>query len=230
MVEADGREPGVERYLLRDQVLGTHRAVRFDAGHGERAFGCARLFLSRLFLSAWRGVPGAVAWARRVLEVQHTGPNASDVSGRFPLDELRALPLRPETWQVGLIPLLDEPNDDHAPLWLFGIANVDGRELRAASVIDQTPTEAVVWSRLIAAFLGPMYGDPSRPWTLVACRPEFCDAWKPWLSRIGVRCRYETDPQPVGQLLEAMRQAVADHALPLAGDVDIREFPQSDSV
>ena len=50
------------------------------------------------------------------------------------------------------------------------------------------------------------------------------------LSKIGVRCRYENDPQPVGQLLEAMGQVIEQHEQPPAEDLDICEFPQSDAV
>ncbi len=229
LVEANHLEPGFEHYLLRDKVLEANREVRFDAGHAERAFSCARLFLP-----AWRGVPGAAAWVRRVLKVPPTGADADDVPRLFPRDELRALPLRRETWQVGLMARPDEPHDEphgeHAPMWLFGVANVGGQEIRAMTVIDQPLTETVVWNRMIQSFLNPMDGNPARPSTLVVCRREFRDAWEPLLSEIGVRCRYENDPQPVGQLLEGMSLAIEKHALPPAEGLDIREFPQSDAV
>ena len=149
-------------------------------------------------------------------------------------DELRALPLRRQTWQVGLMPRPDVPDDEprgeHAPMWLFGVANVGGQEIRAMTVIDQPLTETVVWNQMIQSFLSPIDGDPARPSTLVVCRREFCDAWEPLLSEIGVRCRYENDPQPVGQLLEAMGHEIEKRALPPAEDLDIREFPQADAV
>ena len=192
LAEADHLEPGFEHYLLRDKVVDAGCAMRFDAGDAERAFGCARLFLP-----AWRWVPDAVAWARRVLKVPPTGAGPDNVPRRFPRDELRALPLRRENWQVGLTPRSDEPNGEHAPMWLLGVANVGGQEIRAVTVIDQPPTETVVWNQMIQSFLSPIEGDPARPATLVVCRREFCDAWEPLLSEIGVRCRYENDPQPV---------------------------------
>jgi len=229
LVEADHLEPGFEHYLLRDKVVDARREVRFDAGDAERSFGCARLFLP-----AWRGVPGAATWARRVLKVPPTGADPDDVPRRFPRDELRALPLRRQTWQVGLMPRPDVPDDEprgeHAPMWLFGVANVGGQEIRAMTVIDQPLTETVVWNQMIQSFLSPIDGDPARPSTLVVCRREFCDAWEPLLSEIGVRCRYENDPQPVGQLLEAMGHEIEKRALPPAEDLDIREFPQADAV
>ncbi|MDA1055270.1 MAG: tetratricopeptide repeat protein [Planctomycetota bacterium] len=225
LVEADHLEPGFERYLLQDEVVDARREVRFDVGPAERAFGCARLFLP-----AWRGVPGAASWARRVLKVPPTGADPDDVPRRFPRAELRSLPLRRETWQVGLMPCRDEPHDDETPMWLFGVANVEGQELRAATVIDQRLTEAVAWNGLIQSFLSPIDGDEARPRTLVVCRREFHDAWKPLLKEIGIRCQYEDDPQPVGQLLEAMGDVIKQQELPPAENVDIREFPQSDAV
>ncbi|MGO9598814.1 MAG: tetratricopeptide repeat protein [Isosphaeraceae bacterium] len=218
LVEADHLERGFEHYLLRDMVVDARREVRFDAGDAERSFGCARLFLP-----AWRGVPGAATWARRVLKVPPTSADPDDVPRRFPRDELRAVPLRRETWQVGLMSRPDVPHDephgDHAPMWLFGVANVGGQEIRAMTVIDQPLTETVVWNQMIQSFLSPIEGDPARPSTLVVCRREFCDAWKPLLSEIGVRCRCVNDPQPVGKLLEAMGRAIDKHALPPADDI-----------
>ena len=220
LVEADYLEPGFERYLLQDKVLDAGRKVRFDAGDDARAFGCARLFLP-----VWRGVPGAASWARRVLKVPPTGADADDEPRRFPRDELRELPLRREIWQVGLM-----PHGEGGSMWLFGVINVGGQQIRGATVIDRTLTETVVWNQLIQSFLNPMDGEPTRPSELVVCRREFSDAWKPLLAEIGVRCRFENDPQPVGQLLKAMGREIETHELPAADDIDIREFPQSDAV
>jgi hypothetical protein len=225
LVEAHGLEPGFEHYLLRDKAVDTRNELRFDASPAERAFGCARLFLP-----AWRGVAGAAAWARRVLKVPPTSADPDDMPRQFPRDELRALPLRRETWQVGMAPHPGPPRAEHVPMWLFGVANVGRREVRALTIIDQPRTEIFVWNQLIQSFLGPMEGEPGRPSTLVVCRREFCDAWGPLLSGIGVRCRYESDPQPIGRLLEAMAREVEKRSLPPAEDIDIREFPQSDAV
>ena len=233
LAEADHLEPGFEDYLLRDKVVDASRQVRFDAADAERAFGCARLFLP-----VWRGVPGAAAWARQILKVPTTGTDPSDEQRRFPRSELRALRLCKETWQVGLMPAPDVPDgesDDeshggHLPMWLFGVANIEGQEIRSMTVIDQPLTETVAWNEMIQAFLAPMDGAPARPATLVIGRRDFCDVWKPLLSEIGVRCLYEKDPQPVGQLLEGMSQVLEKHELPPAAEIDIREFPQSDAV
>ena len=225
LVEADHLKPGFEDYLLGGKTVDASREMRFDAGSDRRAFGCARLFLP-----AWRSVPGAVSWARRILKVPSTGADSDQTPRRFPQDELRKLPLRRETWQVGLMPCDDEPSDDETPMWLFGVANVEGQEIRTATVIDQPLTETVVWNRLIESFLAPMDGDPARPATLVVCRREFQSVWKPLLEKIGIRCRYQQDPQPVGQLLQAMGNVIANPVLPPAAEIDIREFPQSDAV
>src|SRR5206468_780454 len=73
LVEADHLEPEFENYLLRDQVVDAGREVRFDAGRAERVFGCARLFLP-----AWRRVPGAASWARRILKVPPLSADAGE--------------------------------------------------------------------------------------------------------------------------------------------------------
>jgi hypothetical protein len=115
-------------------------------------------------------------------------------------------------------------------LWLLGAVNVDGQEMRVLTIVEEALTETVVWNQLIPSFLSPIEGAPARPATLVMCRQEFCQAWQPLLAEIGVRCRYENDPQPVGQLLEAMVHTIEKQELPAAEDLDIREFPQSDAV
>jgi hypothetical protein len=225
LVEADHLEPGFEHYLLRDKVVDASRQVRFDAGDAERAFGCACLFLP-----VWRRVPGAAAWARRVLKVPPTGADPNDVQRRFPRDELRALRSRRETWQVGLMKCPDEQHGEHEPMWMFGVANIEGQEIRTMTVIDQPLTEVVAWNEMIQSLLNPMDGVPARPSTLVVCRRDFCDAWKPLLSEIGVRCQYKKDPQPIGQLLEGMSEVIEKNELPPAEGIDIHEFPQSDAV
>lgn len=164
----------------------------------------------------------------RVVRVEATKKDR--VPLRFPRDELLALPLRRETWQVGLVPLDDESARGDEPMRLFGVANVGGMEVRAMTVVDQPLTEDLAWNQLLPAFLNPIEGAPALPAALVVCRREFHEAWTPLLSKIRVRCRYESDPQPVGQLLSSMIDVMAKRQLPPAEGVDIREFPQSDAV
>jgi hypothetical protein len=114
-------------------------------------------------------------------------------------------------------------------MWIFGVANVSGQEIRAATIIDQPLTEVVAWNQLMESFLSPMDGERALPGNLVVCRREFRDAWKPLLSEIGIRCRYEASPQPVGRLLEAMSDTI-ERKPPSAEEIDIRQFPQSDAV
>lgn len=222
LVEGNRLEPGFQRYLLQDRLVDASREVLFDAGDVERALGCARLFLP-----AWRGVPGAATWARRVLKVP---PADGDAPRRFPQAELLALPLRVETWQVGLVPHGNESHRDAAPLKLLGVANVDGQEIRAMTVIDRPLNETIAWNHLLQAFLSPIDGERARPSTLIVCRHDFHNAWKPLLAKIGVDCLHQRDPQPVGQLLEAMGHAIEAHALPPLDCSDIRELQQSDAV
>lgn len=225
LIEADRLEPGFKRYLLQDELVDARREVRFHASAAERAFGCARLFLP-----AWRGVPGAAAWARGTLKVPPSGAQGQDVPRRFPRDELRSLRSRRETWQVGLRPCDDAPQGGDETMWLFGVANLGGEEIRAMTVIDRALTEVLAWNELVRAFLSPLDGKPARPAALVVGRRDFRDAWKPLLAEIGVDCQYEDDPQPVGLMLEAMGRIVDEEHQPLAEDVDVREFPQSDAV
>ena len=224
LVEADHLEPGFVRYLLQDEVVDASREVRFHASAAERAFGCARLFLP-----AWRGIPGAATWARGILKVTPS-VRRDEVPRRFPQGELRSLPLRRETWQVGLLSEPNQPHRDSTPLCLFGVANPDRQEMRVVTVIDQQLTEVVVWNQLIESFLRPLEGAAARPSNLVVCQQEFHDAWKPLLSKIGIRCQYQPSPQPISRLLAAMSEVIEKQELPSSSDIDIREFPQSDAV
>jgi len=142
LVEADHLEPGFEHYLLQDEVVDARREVRFGAGPAERAFGCARLFLP-----AWRGVPGAAAWARRVLKVPPTGADPDDVPRRFPRDELRSLPLRRETWHVGLNAVPRRATWRRRANVVVWRGEYRRQEIRVATVIDQRLTEAVAGMR-----------------------------------------------------------------------------------
>jgi tetratricopeptide (TPR) repeat protein len=229
LVEADHREPGFVDYLLRDKVVDARREARFDADHAERAFACARLFLP-----AWRATPGAAAWARRILKVPPTSADPK-VPRCFPREDLLSLPRRRETWQVGLARGDAPTRDDQADLCLLLVANVAGQEIRVMKVIDQPSDETVVWNRLIEAFLGPVDGVPGRPASLVVGRREFHEAWRPLLAELEVDCQYEEDPQPIGQLAEAMRHMIDGQDQPTPGDpsgdnVDIRDLPQSDAL
>lgn len=221
--EAHHLEPGFADYLLRDKGVDASLAVQFDTDLAARAFGCARLFLP-----VWRGVPGAVTWARRALNLVRS--DTVQASRRFPEAELRDLPPARGTWQVGLRESRGDSESGESPLWLLGVANVDHREMRTLTVIEESPTEAHVWEQLIEALVSPLEGAPARPRKLIVCRRDFCDAWRPLLKKIGVRCEFVADPQPVGQLLEAMGEAVLRQQAPPAEGLDIREFPQSDAV
>lgn len=223
LVAADRLEPGFKRYLLQSELVDARRPVRFDGGADERAFGCARLFLP-----AWRSTPGAASWARRVLNVSARGADAAP--RRFARDELRSLPARRETWQVGLRQFADRPRKGEGKMWMFGVVNVRGEEVRLLTVIDREPTEALLWNELVNAFLSPLDGKRAKPTELVVSRRDLPAAWKPWLDQIGIRCRYEDDPQPVGVMLEAMRETITREEQPLEHDVDVRELPQSDAV
>ena len=231
LVEADHLEPGFEHYLLEDQVVDASREVRFNAGDAERAFGCARLFLP-----AWRATPGAAAWARRVLKVPLTRADPGDRTRHFPRAAIKALPLRREMWQVGFAPCPGKPQDElgpsakTVPQWLFGVANLEGQEFRFMTVIDQPLTETVAWNQMIQSLVSPIEGEPARPATLIVGRRDFCEAWKPLLADIGVGCKYESDPQPVGLLLDAMGREMEKQSPPPAADLDIRELPQSEAV
>lgn len=226
LVEADHLEPGFEDFLLRDTVVDASHGVRFDVGPGARAIGCARLFLP-----AWRAAPGAASWARRILKVPPVSANPNDMPRRFPQDQLRALPLRRETWQVGLARHSGKASDEQVPpLWIVGVANIAAQEMRVLTVIDQPLADIVVWNELLQAFVSPMEGVPARPTTLIVGRSELRVAWGPLLSEIGIDCQYESDPQPIGQMLQAMGAMMKEHDQPAAEDVDIREFPQTNAI
>jgi len=225
LVEADHLEPGFEDYLLREKVVDSGRPVRFDGDDAERAEACARLFLP-----AWRGTPGAAAWARRVLKTPPMSVEPDSRPRQFPRNALQGLPTQRGAWQVGLVRSNPEDETEGTPIWLLGVANVDKQEMRALTVIDQPLTETVVWDRMLDAFRHPMEGVPAKPTTLVIGRRDFRDAWKPLLTEIGIRCQCKEDPQPMTDILKAMAQKLAEDKLPPAEGIDITAFPQSAAV
>jgi hypothetical protein len=222
--EAQPLDPHFLDYLLGDALVHADRPVRFDRDPHESTHS-----LARLFLPAWRSTPGAAAWARKVLRVPLGGQPARI---QFPRDELRSLPRRNVTWQVGLR-LLDEaePGSAEPPVWILGIANVDEQKLLYMTVIEEEPVPAVVWREILSAFRQPLDGTPHRPAKLAVPRADLVQAWRSTLAEIAVTCVFENKPQPIGDLLGGMAELVKLHELPhLPSDVDPSEFPQTGDV
>ena len=153
--EASRLDADFPAYLLGDSLVYAERPVRFGRDRQETTHS-----LAALFLPAWRATPGAASWVRRVLKVPLGDPPAELP---FPRRELRELPQRNVTWQIGLRPLDDdEPASGADRAWGLGIADIDDILLHV-TVIEGKATPEAVWRGLLAAFLQPMDGGPHRP-------------------------------------------------------------------
>ena len=222
--EARPLDPHFLDYLLGDALVQADRPIRFGYDAHESTHS-----LARLFLPAWRSTPGAAAWARKVLRIPLGDPPGGMP---FPRKELRALPRRNVTWQMGLR-LLDEtqPESGQPPIWILGIANVDEGKLLYMTVIEEDPVPAVVWREVLAAFRQPLEDAPHRPARMVVPRARFVRAWQSMLREIGVACVFTKDPQPIGELLGGMAELIKLQELPqLPSEVDPSEFSQTDEV
>ncbi len=207
-------------YLLGDSLVRADQPIRFektrDVTHST----------ARLFLLAWRSVPGAASWARRVLRVPLGQPTAVLP---FPREQLLDLPQRNSSWQVGLLKLESEQPDDE-PCWVLGVADVQLQQMRCLTLIEGNPTPEAVWRELLTAFLQPMEGDPQRPQRLEVPRPELRRAWRSLLNELGVECQVTYQPQPVSQFLEGAAELLAAQRLPsLADDFNARDLPPGDA-
>lgn len=222
--DAHTLDPDFLDYVLGEALVQADRPIRFGREASESTHS-----LARLFLPAWRSTPGAAAWARKVLRIPLGAPPGGMA---FPRDELRALPRRKATWQMGLR-LLDElePGSGEPPVWILGIANVDEQKLLYMTVIEEEPAPAVAWRELLSAFRQPLDSAPHRPARLVVPQARFVRAWQARLTEVGVRCVCEDDPQPIGELLGGMAKLIELQRLPqLPSAVDPGEFPQTADV
>ncbi|NUQ65627.1 MAG: tetratricopeptide repeat protein [Pirellulales bacterium] len=222
--EAQRLDAGFVDYLLGEATVDASRPVHFGGDRHETAHAAAALFLP-----AWRSTSGAASWARRVLKVP-LGQGAAEL--RFPRRELRELPRRRVRWQLGLRPL---PQDTDAPQeassWVVGIVDVDRRTLRHMTVIESELTPEIVWREVLSAFLQPLEGEPYRPARLEVSRADFCRSWKDMLAEVSVRCVWEAEPQPVGQMLDGMAELSQARRLPpLRAGADPREYPRTGDV
>ena len=218
--EANRLDAKFLEYLLGDGLVRADQPIRFERGRN------ATHSTARLLLPAWRSVPGAATWVRRVLRVPLGQP---DTALPFPHEQLLDLPQQDASWQVGLRQLDAEQAGDE-PCWVLGVADVRREQMRCLTVIEGDPTPDAVWREILTAFLRPIEGTPQRPRRLEVPRTEFRRAWRPLLNELDIECRLTYQPQPVSQLLEGMADVVAAQRLPrLDDDFDVRELPPSDA-
>jgi hypothetical protein len=194
--------------------------VRFDQGRNSTHS------TARLLLPAWRSVPGAATWVRRVLRVPLV---QSEPAMPLPREQLLDLPQQDASWQVGLRKL-DPEQSDEEPSWVLGVADVNAERMRCLTAIEGNPAPAAVWREMLTAFLQPIEGEPQRPRRLEVPRPEYRRVWRRLLSEINVECHVSYRPQPISQLLDGMSDLVAAQRLPrLTDDFDARDLPASDA-
>ncbi|MDA0591589.1 MAG: tetratricopeptide repeat protein [Planctomycetota bacterium] len=207
-------------YVLGDEMIRADVPVRFGRGQNESHS------TARLLLPAWRSVPGAVAWMRRVLRV----PLGESVALSFPLSQLLDLPEQDSVWQVGLRELEPEGQDGNAPAWILGVADVTSQKMRCMTVIEGDRSWSSVWNQLIAAFLHPLEGEPACPDCIEVPSPEYRRKWRPMLDQIGVNCRVAYRPQPVSGMLDGMVELMTAQRLPQGkSDFDPRDVPVTET-
>ncbi len=140
-------------YLLGDGLVRADQPIRFERKRN------ATHSTARLLLPAWRSVPGAATWVRRVLRVPL---GQADAVLPFPRRQLLDLPQQNVSWQIGLRKLEPEQAGDE-PGWVLGVADVQRKQMRCLTVIEGNPTPHTVWREMLTAFLRPIESDPQRP-------------------------------------------------------------------
>lgn len=224
-------DPGFIDYLLGDRVVNADAPVRF---HGKPA----RIAhsIARLLLPAWRNTPGAAAWARRVLSVPLTATEPVVEVLAFPRDKLRRLPRKMTTWQLGLRQNKTPDHDDaqqadDIPTWTLVVADIGERQLRTVMILEEGPTSAAIWQKLLLAFERPMEGEPARPAQLVVPNEAFCETWRPLLRQLNIACEFNPRPQPVTDLMEGLAILADEQRLPKwSAAIDVGSLPQTDEV
>ncbi len=217
---ARSRDAAFVDYLFGVRMVRSGQAIHFEPRKKNTHD------TARLLLPAWRTVPGAVTWARRVLG---TPLDRAETALPMPREQLLELPREDTSWQLDVLQL--NPNHpEESPCWVLGVADAERDELRCLTMIDGDPTPATVWREMLSAFLQPATGTPRRPRQLEVPCTEYRRAWRRSLREFDVECRVTYQPQLIGQLLQRVAEGVAAQSVPpLADAFDPCDLPLGDA-
>ena len=174
----------VPDYLARVKPMPRTTPDYITFGGEDEAICCAAQFLP-----AWKETPGAAAWLRNTLKLS---PVPEPPKKREAWSKLR-LVLSPlpqnahETWELDL---RSAPSaDDMSSQWMLIALNATDEQVMHFDFFDDRPTDAEVWSFLIAAMRTPQDGEPRRPATVCLARKTWFRSWRSKLEDIGIECQ-----------------------------------------
>lgn len=203
----------VAKYLTGQRITPSESPGSYQLGSDEEA--CIYALNAS---GAWKSVPGAIAWLRKISGVGLSETNA-DLEP-INLDELEELPQDPdEVWQVDVRRL---PRDvliaEDVPLWSTFVLSDTESDAIATELDESKPTGRMVWDTICTAMFDPIVGDPRRPGCIEFADHKLLRQLKNRLQLLGVEAiPIERDEELDERFAEIAKQlnAPAD-ARPLA--------------
>jgi len=149
-------------------------------------------------LRAWRSVHGALDWIRRRTTSPTTRPTRSKPTkakpkskGPTPLikKRLTRLPQSADAvWQAEFRQLPMWINVDAEPVrpWFVLVVSRTEELILAQDILEEPPTSAVLWDKLVKAMEKPSMGEPHRPSEIQVRSSELWDDLEPHLDDVGI--------------------------------------------
>jgi tetratricopeptide (TPR) repeat protein len=172
--------------------------------------------------AAWKSVPGALAWLRKLSGVGLGEPESKPA--RVPVTKLKRLPQDPdETWQLDVRELPGDADDElDEPVWCVVVLGERANQFVASEVMDHKPSPQSVWNILCASMCEPDVGDPRRPGRVSFLDAELLEQLGDRVEGLGVAASLSEHAEEIHAQFEAMRlrqRASAD-------DRPLAELPQ----
>ena len=218
LIDAHGKGRKFMDYLFGDEQVLASRLIRMRSDSSLHGF-------ARLYLPAWRSVPGAVAWTRQALRIPLSDRSVTPMP--LPLNQLLELPRSKATWRVGVSPAKKTSSEN--TYWI--VAVVCDETVLSTDIVDLQPTPAVVWSAVLKAMLEPISGSPSVPSVIEVARPEYSRAWQRMLNEVDCQCRLNYRMPMIQEFFKELATVVeATRLRQLDADFEPLDLPQTDAV
>jgi tetratricopeptide (TPR) repeat protein len=174
--------------------------------------------------AAWRSVPGAVAWLRKVAGVRLYAPDpAAPPPPRT--NDLLALPQdADEVWQCDVRMDADLLGPESAETgWVVIVLSLSQREIPGVERHRRKPSVNTVWKDLCRVMADPVTGEPRRPGLVRFMNPKLLESLEGKLDRLGISAGIVEEADLIDAVFDEIRnrqeQSVRD-------DRPLPEIPQ----
>ncbi len=206
----------VPRYLTGQRPLFDRPSQYAPSGEDEA------LIYAGDAAAAWKSVPGATTWLRKVSGV---GLGDRDEPRDVPSTKrLQKLPQnRHECWKLVVHEMPREDADSNEkPLRAVAVISVEHHDFVGSDVLEETPNSNGVWSILAESMTEPVLGNPRRPGRVDFCDEELHEQLGGRLSKLGIESAVAED---AAELKECLADLSSPQAAP--DDRQLDELPQT---